>query len=153
MKNLYLILTIAGAVVPYLFFFQFFAEMGVDLPAFVAALFANGAAGGFTADLLITSLVFWIYIFNRKGGPVPWPFFLLNCDENDGGMVIQAVQGLRVQSDCYAFLVEKSVSCFGHERVGRCLPFVGSLESCRCRDRNELKSPMGLPSVLTGGLP
>ena len=78
MKNLYLILAIVGAVVPYLFFFQFFAEMGVDLPAFVAALFANGAAGGFTADLLITSLVFWIYIFNRKGGPVAWPFVLLN---------------------------------------------------------------------------
>jgi hypothetical protein len=78
MKNLYLILAILGAVVPYLFFFQFFAELGMDLPAFVGALFANGAAGGFTADLLITSLVFWTYIFRRKEGPTPWPFVLLN---------------------------------------------------------------------------
>ncbi len=78
MKNLYLVLAIAGAVVPYLFFFQFFNEAGVDLPAFIGALFANGAAGGFTADLLITSLVFWIYIFNRKEGPTPWPFVVLN---------------------------------------------------------------------------
>jgi hypothetical protein len=78
MKNLYLILAIVGAVVPYLFFLQFFGEMGVDLPAFIGALFANGAAAGFTADLLITSLVFWIYIFSRKEGPTPWPFVALN---------------------------------------------------------------------------
>ena len=78
MKNLYLVLAIVGAVVPYLFFFQFFGQAGIDLPAFLGALFANGAAGGFTADLLITSLVFWIYIFNRKGGPAPWLFVALN---------------------------------------------------------------------------
>ena len=79
MKNVYLILAILGAVVPYLFFIQFFAEAGVDLPAFVGALFANGAAGGFTADLLITSLVFWIYMFSRREeGPSPWLFIVLN---------------------------------------------------------------------------
>ena len=61
-----------------LFFFQFFGTAGLDLPAFVGALFANGAAGGFTADLLITSLVFWIYLFNRSEGPAPWPFIALN---------------------------------------------------------------------------
>lgn len=78
MKQLYLLLAVLGALVPYLFFFEFFAEAGVDLPAFVAALFANGAAGGFTADLLITSVVFWIYAFSRKDGPAPWLFILLN---------------------------------------------------------------------------
>ena len=78
MKILYLILAIAGAVVPYLFFIQFFGEVGIDLQSFVAALFANGAAGGFTADLLITSGVFWIYMFNQKEGPAPWLFVVLN---------------------------------------------------------------------------
>lgn len=78
MKNVYLFLAIVGAVVPYLFFIQFFAVAGIDLPLFVGALFANGAAGGFTADLLITSLVFWIYMFNRKDGPAPWLFVALN---------------------------------------------------------------------------
>ena len=78
MKNLYLGLAIIGAVVPYLFFIEFFAVAGIDLPAFIGALFANGAAGGFTADLLITSLVFWIYMFNRKEGPAPWLFVVLN---------------------------------------------------------------------------
>ena len=78
MKNVYLILAIAGAVVPYVFFLQFFAVHGLALPSFVGGLFANGAAGGFTADLLITSLVFWIYMFRRLGGPTPWPFIVVN---------------------------------------------------------------------------
>ena len=78
MKNLYLGLAVIGAVVPYLFFIEFFLEAGIDLRVFVGALFANGAAGGFTADLLITSVVFWIYMFSRKAGPTPWPFVIVN---------------------------------------------------------------------------
>ena len=78
MKNLYLVLAIVGAVVPYLFFFSFIDTAGFDLGAFVSALFVNGAAGGFTADLLITSAVFWIYMFTRQGGPGPWLFVVLN---------------------------------------------------------------------------
>lgn len=79
MKNLYLLLAIAGAIVPYLFFIQFFAAQGLNLFAFVAALFANGAAGGFTADLLISSLVFWLFMFGRQDrGPRPWLFIALN---------------------------------------------------------------------------
>lgn len=78
MKNVYLVLAIVGAVVPYFFFLQFFAESGINLSAFISALFANGAAGGFTADLLITSGVFWIYMFSRREGPAPWLFIVLN---------------------------------------------------------------------------
>ncbi len=78
MKNVYLTLAVVGAIVPYLFFIGFFREFGLDLPVFIGALFANGAAGGFTADLLITSVVFWIYMFTRAGGPAPWGFIALN---------------------------------------------------------------------------
>ncbi|MEE8244551.1 MAG: DUF2834 domain-containing protein [Pseudomonadales bacterium] len=77
-NNVYLFLAILGAVVPYVFFLDFFAVEGLALGGFVAALFANGAAGGFTADLLITSLVFWIVIFTRRDGPAAWPFVLVN---------------------------------------------------------------------------
>lgn len=77
MKNVYLLLTIIGTVVPYLFFFDFFADYGVNLPAFISGLFANGAAGGFTADLLITSLVFWIYLYEH-GESKLWMYVLLN---------------------------------------------------------------------------
>jgi hypothetical protein len=77
MKYLYLALAVIGAVVPYLFFFDFIDSMGLDLAAFIGALFVNGAAGGFTADLLITSAVFWTYMFSCGRGPAPWLFIAL----------------------------------------------------------------------------
>ena len=81
MKTAYLVLAIVGALIPYGFFVQHFASEGVSLPGFVSALFANPAAGGFTADLLISSLVFWIAMFqqrSRADGPGPWLFVALN---------------------------------------------------------------------------
>lgn len=81
MKKVYLILAIAGAVVPYLFFFRFFGANGLDLPAFLGAIFANDAASGFTLDLLISSLVFWLFMFGqaRRGdAPGPLPFIAIN---------------------------------------------------------------------------
>lgn len=77
MKTLYLLLAIAGTVIPYLFFIQFFAESGISLPGFVAGLFVNGAAGGFTADLLITSGVFWLYLYEQREAK-RWMYILLN---------------------------------------------------------------------------
>ena len=78
MKNIYLIMAIAGAVVPMIFFIDFMGAAGLDLVTFISALFVNGAAGGFAADLLISSAVFWIYMFSRADGPKPWLFVLLN---------------------------------------------------------------------------
>ncbi len=81
MKKLYLLLAILGAIVPYMFFFQFIQINGFDLPGFVAGLFVNGAAGGFSADFLITSFVFWLYMFaeaKSNDGPAPWLFIILN---------------------------------------------------------------------------
>lgn len=78
MKNLYLTLAIVGAVVPMIFFVDFMTSIGLDPADFVRALFVNGAAAGFSADLLITSVVFWIYMFTRSDGPAPWLFIVLN---------------------------------------------------------------------------
>jgi hypothetical protein len=81
MKSLYLVLAILGAVVPYAFFVQHFASQGLSLPVFVAEIFANPAAGGFTADLLLCSFVFWIAMFQRRrqaDAPSPWLFIVLN---------------------------------------------------------------------------
>lgn len=81
MKKIYLISAIIGAVVPYLFFIPFIQQHGVNLPLFIQSLFANGAAGGFSADLLITSFVFWCFMFQarqRANGPSPWVFIVLN---------------------------------------------------------------------------
>lgn len=38
---------------------------------FIAALFVNGAAGGFTADLLISSFAFWVFLFAQKAPRIP----------------------------------------------------------------------------------
>ncbi len=81
MKTLYLLLAIIGAIVPYLFFFQFIQAEGFDIPAFVSALFVNGAASGFSADLLLASFIFWIFMFQQvkeSNGPKPYLFIVLN---------------------------------------------------------------------------
>lgn len=80
-KNLYLRLAILGAIIPYLFFFQFIQIEGFNLPLFIDSLFVNGAAGGFSADLFFTSFVFWFFMYREHklfNGPKPGLFILLN---------------------------------------------------------------------------
>jgi hypothetical protein len=60
-KNFYLAMAVIGTVVPWLFFGSFFALNGLDIPLFLKSLFVNGAAGGFSADVLITIVIFWVW--------------------------------------------------------------------------------------------
>ncbi len=81
MKKLYLLLAIIGAIVPYYFFFQFILAEGMNIPAFISALFVNGAASGFSADLLLASFIFWLFMFHQvkeSNGPKPYIFIVLN---------------------------------------------------------------------------
>ena len=79
-STIFLTLAVIGAVAPWFFFMKFFGAEGPG-GDFVGALFVNGAAGGFTADLLITSWVFWIFLFS-EGGRVGvgklWLYVVLN---------------------------------------------------------------------------
>jgi hypothetical protein len=79
MKKIYLVLAIAGAILPYLFFAQFIMREGVNLASFVSALFANPAAAGFTTDLLFTSFVFWLMMFveRRRDSTQPSPYLFI----------------------------------------------------------------------------
>ncbi len=80
-KTIYLVLAIVGAVIPYIFFIQHFGAAGFGLMDFISALFVNSAASGFTSDLVISSLVFWIAMYQRRSqgkGPNPAFFILLN---------------------------------------------------------------------------
>ena len=80
-KTLYLILALIGATIPYVFFIGFIQENGLDMMAFLEAAFANGAAGGLTSDLLISSLAFWavlIKLWRNDKGPAPWIFIIVN---------------------------------------------------------------------------
>ena len=79
MKNVYLVAAILGAVIPYFFFVQHFDAQGYALTAFLAQIFANPAASGFSADLVISSFVFWLFMFRAgEGAPKPWPFVVIN---------------------------------------------------------------------------
>lgn len=60
-RHFYLGMAVVGAVVPWLFFGSFFFENGPDVPLFLRSLFANGAAGGFSADVLISIAVFLVW--------------------------------------------------------------------------------------------
>ena len=78
MKNIYLTLAVLGAVLPIMFFLGVFHNEAVGAAGFVPALFANSASGGFAADILIASAVFWVFMFTSEQGPKPWVFVALN---------------------------------------------------------------------------
>lgn len=81
MKNVYLVSAIIGAVVPYLSFIQFINIEGVNISLFISSLFSNGASAGFAADLLISSFIFWAFMFHqlrKPRNPKPYLFIVLN---------------------------------------------------------------------------
>ncbi len=79
-EHAYLILAVAGAIAPWLGFARFFGENGMS-GDFIGALFANGASAGFTIDVLISSLVFWVFLFDRtvrERLDHPWTLIMIN---------------------------------------------------------------------------
>ena len=100
MKNIYLALAIVGGIIPYLFFLDFIQLEGFNIPLFIESLFVNGAAGGFSADLFLTSIVFWVFMFQqakRRVSPSPHMFVILNL-----------CVGLSCALPAYLFAREKS---------------------------------------------
>lgn len=77
-RHAYLTLAILGTIVPVALFLQFFGVYGISVPGFLAAAFANPVASGLTADLVISSVVFWLWMFGHRDGPNPLPFVALN---------------------------------------------------------------------------
>jgi hypothetical protein len=81
MKRFYLILAVLGAILPYIFFGQYFLTSGLNLPGVITSLFVNPLVTGFTVDLVFTSFVFWIMMFHERiqgNGPNPLIFIMLN---------------------------------------------------------------------------
>lgn len=62
-KQLYLVSAIIGTIILWLFFATFLVAEGVNLPLFLRSLFVNGAAGGFSSDVILLIPVFWIWSF------------------------------------------------------------------------------------------
>jgi hypothetical protein len=64
-RRLYLLLAIAGFVLPYYFFVSFLFENGLDLPLLISQLFANDISAFFAVDLIITAIVFLLFLYSE----------------------------------------------------------------------------------------
>lgn len=62
-RNSYLVLAVLGFLVPYYFFFQFLATHGLNVSLLVQQLFANSISTFFAVDLVLSIIVFWMYMF------------------------------------------------------------------------------------------
>lgn len=65
MKWLYLIGAIVGTVFPISQFVPFLTTHGLDLALFVRQLFANHVSAFFAMDVLVSSLVLWLFVFTE----------------------------------------------------------------------------------------
>jgi hypothetical protein len=65
MKRVYLILAVAGLVVPYYFLISFLAANGLNLPLLVEQIFGTPGAAFFAADVIVTAVVFWIFLYQE----------------------------------------------------------------------------------------
>jgi len=61
-KALYLCLCVAGTVVPYWQLLPFLRENGLNLPLMIAQLFATPVSAFFGADVIVSSLVLWVFV-------------------------------------------------------------------------------------------
>ena len=80
-KTMYLVGAIVGTVVPYYFLIQFLKQYGLDFPLFLQHTSANAIATMFVVDLLISSFVFWVFLFaegRRLEMGNLWVYVLLN---------------------------------------------------------------------------
>lgn len=73
-RHFYLAAAVVGTVIPWLFFGSFFVQHGLAIPLFAQSLFANGPAAGFSADVLISILIFWVWSWRdaRRHCPDRW---------------------------------------------------------------------------------
>lgn len=63
MKALYLGLCVLGTVLPYSQFIPFLLEHGLDMRLFLEQLFATRIGAFFGMDVIVSSLVLWVFVF------------------------------------------------------------------------------------------
>lgn len=65
MKQVYILLAIAGAVLPYSQFIPFLQENGLNIALFTSQLFATDISSFFAIDFLISCFIFWIFLYEE----------------------------------------------------------------------------------------
>lgn len=81
LQTTYLILCILGTILPYSQFVPFLIENGLDLKLFFEQLFTNRISSFFGMDLIISSLVLWVFVFwegSRLGMKNLWIYIASN---------------------------------------------------------------------------
>lgn len=81
LRSIYLALCVVGTILPYLFFVPFLLQHGLDLPLFLQQLFVNRISSFFGADLIVSSIVLWIFVFcegDRLGMRNLWVYVAAN---------------------------------------------------------------------------
>jgi hypothetical protein len=66
-KTVYLVLCVAGTVLPYSQFLPFLREGGLDFHLFFEQLFSNYVGGFFGWDVIVSSVVLWVFVFVEGG--------------------------------------------------------------------------------------
>jgi hypothetical protein len=67
MKIFYLLAAILGAVLPLSQLIPFLQAHGLDLKLFFTYLFSNSVSGFFGMDVIVSSVVLWIFVFSEGG--------------------------------------------------------------------------------------
>jgi hypothetical protein len=77
-RSVYLVLAIIGAIAPATLLGVFIADDG--LGNVIDGIFANAAAAAVFADLAISSVVFWVWLWGEapRIGVSPWPYVVAN---------------------------------------------------------------------------
>ena len=81
MKKLYILAAILGAVLPLSQLIPFLTTHGLDLKLFFTYLFSNGVSGFFGMDVIVSSVVLWLFVFSegrRLGMKRLWVYVICN---------------------------------------------------------------------------
>jgi hypothetical protein len=81
MQWIYLIAAILGTVLPLSQFVPFVAANGLDMSLFMRQLFQTPVSGFFAMDVLVSSLVLWVFVFSegrRRGMNNLWLYVVCN---------------------------------------------------------------------------
>ena len=62
-KNIFLVLTFLGFLLPYYFLFQFYSTENTPTLQAISNLFATHMSAAFNADLLMSVITAWVFMF------------------------------------------------------------------------------------------
>jgi hypothetical protein len=65
MRKIYLLLSIAGTILPLWVFAPWLLENGMNIRLFIEHMFPNRVAGTFSVDVLISSVVLWVFVLTE----------------------------------------------------------------------------------------